>query len=140
MRGIWISFAWLAVAAGAQEPKDVFQKVCGSCHKPESALSTRRSKEQWQETVDAMVAKGAKGTDEEFTIVLDYLVGQYGRVNVNRATGGEISEILGLSAQEGEAIVKYRKDKGRFEEFDDLGKVPGVDAKKLEKSREAISF
>jgi competence ComEA-like helix-hairpin-helix protein len=140
MRGVWISFALLATAAGAQEPKQVFEKVCGSCHKPETALSARRSREQWQETVDAMAAKGLKGTDEELTVVLDYLVGQYGRVNVNRATAGEISEILGLSAKEAEAIVKYRKDNGRFEDFDMLGKVAGVDLTKLEKNREAISF
>ena len=53
---------------------------------------------------------------------------------------GEIAEVLGLTAKEAEAIVKYRKDTARFEEFDDLGKVSGVDLKKLEKSREAISF
>jgi DNA uptake protein ComE-like DNA-binding protein len=36
--------------------------------------------------------------------------------------------------------VKYRKEHGRFEDFEALGKVPGVDSKKLEKSREAIGF
>jgi competence ComEA-like helix-hairpin-helix protein len=59
---------------------------------------------------------------------------------VNTAAAGDIAEVLGLTAKEAEAIVKYRKDAARFEEFDDLGKVPGVDLKKLEKRREAISF
>ena len=139
MRAVTILVA-LAAAGGAQELPSLFQRVCGTCHKPERAVSTRRTRQQWEETIDLMVEKGMKSSDEELTKVLDYLVGQYGRVNVNTAAAGDIAEVLGLTAKEAEAIVKYRKDKARFEEFDDLGKVPGVDLKKLEKRREAISF
>jgi len=139
MRRVWILVA-LAAAGGAQESPALFQRVCGTCHKPERAVSTRRTRQQWEETIDLMVEKGMKSSDEELTKVLDYLVGQYGRVNVNTAAAGDIAEVLGLTAKEAEAIVKYRKDAARFEEFDDLGKVPGVDLKKLEKRREAISF
>jgi len=64
----------------------------------------------------------------------------YGKVNVNTAPAGEIAQILGLSQKEADAIVKFRKDHGKFEDFDALGKVPGVDPKKLEKSREAIAY
>src|SRR5712692_3218595 len=139
MRRVWILVA-LAAAGSAQEPPALFQRVCGTCHKPERAVSTRRTRQEWEETIDLMVEKGMKSSDEELTKVLDYLVGQYGRVNVNTAAAGDIAEVLGLTAKEAEAIVKYRKDAARFEEFDDLGKVPGVDLKKLEKRREAISF
>ncbi len=139
MRRVWILVA-LAAAIDAQESPALFQRVCGTCHKPERAVSTRRTRQQWEETIDLMVEKGMKSSDEELTKVLDYLVGQYGRVNVNTAAAGDIAEVLGLTAKEAEAIVKYRKDAARFEEFDDLGKVPGVDLKKLEKRREAISF
>jgi competence protein ComEA len=139
MRGVWILVA-LAASGSAQESPELFQRVCGSCHKPERALATRRTREQWEEVFEVMVAKGLKGSDEDLTAVLNYLVGQYGRVNVNRAPAGEIAEVLGLTEKEAEAIVKYRKDTASFEEFDDLGKVSGVDLKKLEKRREAISF
>jgi competence ComEA-like helix-hairpin-helix protein len=147
MRGIWISMALLAgaVAVRPQEAtpersKEVFSKVCGTCHAPEMALSTRRSQEQWQELVDLMVSKGLKAGDEDLTTALNYLVRQYGRVNVNRARAEEIAEVLGLSAKEAEAIVKQRKDSGRFEDFDELAKTPGLDPQKLEKSREAVAF
>jgi competence protein ComEA len=87
-----------------------------------------------------MIERGAKGTDEEFTIVFDYLVAQYGRVNVNTATADEIAQVLGLPAKEAESIVAYRQTNGKFDGFEALMKVPDVDREKLEKSRDAISF
>ncbi len=118
----------------------VLQKVCGTCHALDRVTSSRRSRAQWEETTDKMVALGAKGTEEEFTIALNYLVSYFGRVNVNTATAGEIAEVVGLSAQEAEAIVKFRQDKGKYEDFEALSKTPGVAVEKLEKSRDAISF
>src|SRR5947209_2582163 len=112
--GIWVLFAVCAVA-GAQETnksKEVFEKVCGSCHRPDRALATRRSKEQWQEMIDLMIAKGLKASDEELAVTTAYLAAQYGRVNVNRAAADEIAEVLGLDAKEAEAIVKFRKESG----------------------------
>ena len=87
-----------------------------------------------------MIASGAKASDEEFTAVINYLASQFGRANVNTASASEIAEATGLSEQEAEAIVKYRKDKGKIEDFDALSKMPGVAIEKLEKSRDAISF
>lgn len=139
MRGFWI-LAALAAAGSAQEYPELFQRICGTCHKADRAVATRRTRQQWEEMIELMVAKGMKGSDEDFNKVLEYLVSQYGRVNVNRAQAAEIAEILGLTVKEAEAIVKYRKETARFEEFDDLVKVPGIDLKKLEKRREAISF
>ncbi len=87
-----------------------------------------------------MITLGAKATDEEFTAAIDYLVRQYGRVNVNTAPAAEIAEVVGLSAKESEALVKYRQEKGKFDNFEALSKAPGVAVEKLEKSRDAISF
>ena len=120
--------------------REVLQKVCGTCHALERVTASRRSRAQWEETMDKMISLGAKGTDEELATILTYLVRQYGRVNVNTATAGEIEEVVGLSAKEAEVIVKYRQDKGKFEDFEALSKVPGIDLEKLEKSRNAISF
>ncbi|MBZ5620665.1 MAG: helix-hairpin-helix domain-containing protein [Acidobacteriia bacterium] len=153
MRAIWergvLGLALLAIAAagGAQDApaakgsKAIFEKTCSACHTADSVTSARRTRDQWQETIEAMVAdQGAKIPDEEFSPILEYLVAVYGKVNVNSAPADEIAQIAGLSQKEAEAIVKFRKENGRFEDFDALGKVPGVDPKKLEKSREAISY
>jgi cytochrome c2 len=85
VRGLGAAVAWFAavVACNAQEPgpgnaAEVFQKVCGVCHTTQSVLTTRRTKGQWQETIDKMVSLGAKASDEDFAAVLSYLSTQYG--------------------------------------------------------------
>ena len=60
----------LAPAAGvAQQPaagaRESFVKVCGGCHPVETVTGQRRARAQWQDSINAMVARGAKGTDEE---------------------------------------------------------------------------
>src|ERR1044071_8921602 len=75
MRTMWVFLA-AAALADAQEPASVFQTVCGKCHPPE-AVVTPRPRAQWQETINKMVDLGAKVSDEERTIVLDYLAATY---------------------------------------------------------------
>ena len=137
----------IAVAIGAQDtpaprpPKAIFEKTCSACHTADSVVSARRSREQWQETIDSMVTEqGAKITDEEYTPILEYLIATYGKVNVNSAPADEIAQVTGLSQKNAEAVVKYRKDHGKFADFEALTKVPEVDSKKLEQSRQAIAF
>lgn len=144
--GVWAACAFVALAgigSGQDSPgkgsKEALLRVCSSCHKPESVIS-RRTKEQWEETVEKMISKGAKGSEEDFLAAFDYLVAQYGKVNVNRAAAGEIAEVLGIPDREADLIVKYRREKGKFEDFEGLAKVPDIDLKKLERNRDAISF
>ncbi len=67
--------AAMAQPAGARE---ALQKVCGACHAVETVTSQRRTRAQWQESINSMVARGAKGTDAELALILDYLATQYG--------------------------------------------------------------
>ena len=75
--GIGIAALLLGPVVGmAQTPagaQPVFQKVCGACHTTETVTSQRRTRAQWQESINSMVARGAKGTEEEFALILDYL-------------------------------------------------------------------
>jgi len=71
-------FVCSAQEPGPAKAEEVLQKVCGACHTPQSVLTTRRTRAQWQETIDKMVSLGAKATDEEFAAVLNYLSAQYG--------------------------------------------------------------
>ncbi len=139
-----VAFKILAVAevqSDASPPvKESLQRVCVTCHALEQITSSRRSRSQWDDLINRMIERGAKGTDEEFTLVFDYLVGQYGRVNVNTAVADEMAQVLGLPEKEAESIVTHRQTHGRFDGFDALMKVPDIDREKLEKSRDAISF
>src|SRR5207249_10888829 len=119
--------------------QQIFETLCSACHPIEDVTSARKTRTQWRETVDNMIASGATVTDADFTTALAYMIAQYGRVNVNKAPADEIAEVLALPLKDAEAIVKYRADKGTFAEFESLAKVPGVDAEKLKK-KDAVSF
>ena len=144
-----VALALLVAASvgGAQDSqavkpsKAMFEKTCSACHSAESVATARRTRDQWQEVIDEMVTQqGAKIADEEVGPILEYLVSAYGKVNVNTAQAEEIAQITGLSQKDAEAVVKFRKDNGKFEDFDALAKVPGIDSKKLEIHREAIAY
>ena len=80
--GIGLAAMLIAPLAGiAQSPvaaREAFQKVCGACHPVETVTAQGRTRTQWQESINAMVARGAKGTEEELAAILDYLTTQYG--------------------------------------------------------------
>ena len=127
-------------AAPEAPPPEQFTRVCGNCHSPERILASRRSRDQWQEVTENMVSRGAQGTEDDLAVVVKYLVTHYGRVNVNRAMPDEIVEVLAVAAADAQKIVDYRKTHGRFEDMDALAAVPGIDAEKIKKQREAIVF
>lgn len=64
--------------AAASKTTDAFRKVCGGCHSLESAVAPRRGRAQWQETVAAMISRGAKATSDEIPLIVDYLATNYG--------------------------------------------------------------
>ncbi len=53
--------------------RDVVQKVCGVCHGAEVVAAKGLSRQDWAQVIASMVTRGAKGSDEEFSQVLDYL-------------------------------------------------------------------
>jgi cytochrome c5 len=65
--------------------KQALQKVCGSCH-PAEIVVTRDghagTRNRWAETIDRMLARGAKGSNEEFEQITDYLTTNFGYLPV----------------------------------------------------------
>jgi competence protein ComEA len=122
--------------------KDVVQKMCTPCHTLSNVVKARMTKERWAGVVDDMVARGADGTDDEIGQVIDYLAANFAakRVNVNKASAADLVSSLGVTVSDADAIVRYRTDKGKFKEVQDLMKVPGVDSKKIAASKDSIEF
>jgi competence ComEA-like helix-hairpin-helix protein len=121
--------------------RDLYEKICGSCHGTDVVFKTRTTKEKWKTTVDEMASRGAEGTDEQLDTIIDYLAKCFGpRVNVNKATAKELETQFELTSTEAEAIVKYRQDKGEFKDVAGLKNVPGVDFAKIESVRYRITF
>jgi mono/diheme cytochrome c family protein len=58
--------------------KDLVMKVCTACHELTRITSKKWTKEQWNDTVDKMAARGAKASDEEFESIVTYLAKYFG--------------------------------------------------------------
>jgi competence protein ComEA len=126
--------------------KEVFQKVCGECHAAEMVIGRQEERETWGAIVQDMIQRGAEGTDDEFYAVVDYLSTNFGKnspvikINVNKATAKDLQAALRLSEKQAGAIVQRRQEKGDFKSVDELEKVPGVDASKIEANKNRLSF
>ena len=120
--------------------RQVVQKICASCHEIESVIGSRRTKIGWQQITEDMVARGAEGSEAEIAAVVAYLTTYFGKVNVNTATVQEMEKLLDLSEKEAQAIAGYRERNGNIKDFEDLKKVTGVSAEKLQAKRGLIAF
>jgi competence protein ComEA len=147
--GVALVGAVSVVRLAAQLPdgpgKDALVKVCSTCHEPNRAASVRLTREGWEATVADMKWRGAKGTDEEFAAIVDYLSANFlgeaaPKLNMNRATSIELESVLSLLRKEAAAVIAYRDKVGGFKSIDDLKKVPGVDFKKIEAGKDRIIF
>jgi competence ComEA-like helix-hairpin-helix protein len=123
--------------------KDAVVKMCFECHDSGRFRQQRVARDVWSEKVSDMVDRGASGTEAEITAVVDYLTRNFGpssKMQVNSAPMVEIKAILELTAKEASAIVAYRDANGSFKQWQDLQKVPEIDAKKIEAKKDLLAF
>ena len=123
--------------------KDTVGKVCTACHNTDSIRKQRLARDQWSEKMDDMIERGAKGSDEELSAVLDYLTQNFGKdskLYINTAPFGELKSVLGLTNDETNAVLDYRKQNGNFQQWRDLLKVAGLDGKKIEAKKDLLAF
>ena len=125
--------------------KDAVVKVCGTCHEPNRAAALRLTREGWEQTVADMRWRGAKGTDEEFAAVIEYLVANFlgeapAKLNMNRATAVELESVVLLLRKEAARSSRIATRSGGFKSIDDIKKTPGVDIKKIEAAKDRITF
>jgi competence protein ComEA len=144
-----IGAAWLAPAAWGQLPdgpgKSEVQAICTQCHELARSIAPRQDKAGWQGTVDKMITLGAKASDQEFQLVVDYLAKNYPgedvpRIKVNEARAIDLESGLSLLRSQARAIIEYRDKNGPFKSIEDLKKVPGIDAAKIEAKKDRLVF
>ncbi|MDQ6698770.1 MAG: helix-hairpin-helix domain-containing protein [Acidobacteriota bacterium] len=134
----------LKLPDGAAKP--TVQKVCGTCHGAELVIGRQESREGWGAIVEDMIQRGATGSDDELYEVVDYLATNFSKsspvikINVNKATAKDLEASLRMPAKQAVAIVQQRDAKGEFKSIEDLRKVPGVDAAKIEANKNRLSF
>lgn len=139
-------------AALAQEPslpeglgRDETMKLCKQCHEVARSISLRQDRDGWNTTMNKMVAFGMKSNEKEFAAVLDYLAKHFPadevpRLNVNKATAIELEAALSLRRSQAAALIAYREKNGDFKTLEDLKKVPGLDAAKLDAKKDRLLF
>ena len=123
--------------------KDVTVKACAPCHEARRAASVRLTRDGWAAVIDGMQKRGAKVSEQEFPVILDYLATHFlgealQPLNLNTASQIDLETAGGLLRREAAAVIRYREQNGRFKTLDDLKKVPGLDFTKIEKRRDAV--
>jgi competence protein ComEA len=133
-------------AGGAQDPfpetagKAALLKVCGNCHVAETVIQSLRTRQEWSDVIDQMARFGAEATDQEFDQILAYLAKHFSPIRINKAGPGDLASMLDVPSAVAEAIVVYRDKNGAFKSLDDLKKVPGLEADRLEARKVRIVF
>jgi competence protein ComEA len=148
MGGVLLVASWFAVArAAAVEPPtprlaregQSLKAVCANCHNLQIVMDTPMSYDDWHETVQKMVDRGASGTDEQFDDIMDYLHRTMTTINVNTAPVDELKIVLDVSETTAQAIIARRSTQ-KFTGLTDLKSVPGVDAPTVDAKARLIFF
>lgn len=72
------------------------------------------------------------------TFSMPIWAGNAGKMNLNKATASELSQLKGIGMKYAERIVEYREKNGPFKQVEDLLKVQGIGLKTLEKNKDRI--
>jgi competence protein ComEA len=121
--------------------KDTFQMVCGMCHSPTAVIGKQGDRKWWQAKVTEMLQEVTDVPDSDVDAIVRYLAKNFPivKINVNKAAAKDF-ETIEFSAKEAAAIVQYRDAHGNFKTLDDLKKVPGLDAVKVESKKDRLEF
>ena len=83
--GALTAVAWALAAAGwnhspaKERGRELVAEVCTYCHNLDRLLGKELSREEWRGLTKGMISEGAPVTDEEFSMILDYLTKNYGK-------------------------------------------------------------
>ena len=124
----------------AGEGRETAIRICGDCHGVEKVPSPRRSRAEWQDLVEEMASRNGVATPGDIRTIVQYVVVNFGRVNVNRASEADLVEIVQLTASEASAIVAFRKREGDYKTLEDLRKVPKLDFARIQGRKDRIGF
>ena len=127
-------------ATEATTPQSAAVKICAACHGMEMVTDTPRDYDAWHDTVQKMIDRGARGTPDEFDLVMDFLFQNVTPIDVNHADRDTLMAILHTSQPVADAIIARRAARP-FKDLAELeGAVPGLDKAVLEGKKRMIFF
>jgi len=101
------------------------------------------TREQWELKVTEMLQEEPDVTREERAAILGYLTANFkpgGKIFINQAAAKDLETALEITANQAEAIARYRLAQGEFKSIEDVKKVPGVDLAKIEGKKDRLVF
>ena len=112
------------------------------CHSPTAVIGQQGTKQWWQAKVTEMLQEVTDVPDSDVDTIVNYLAKNFPvvKINVNKASAKDLETGLELTAKESESIVSYRQANGNFKTIEDLKKVPGLDAVKIESKKGRLDF
>ena len=144
--GVRLLTVLLAGTAAAQTlpdgpGKELVEVICTACHDANRIIAKQSTKAEWQSKVLEMLQECPDVVQDERDRIVEYLAKSFPKhVNVNTAAAKDIQVALEFSAKDSEAIVRYREEQGKFQNADDLKKVPGIDSGKIEAVKSRLDF
>lgn len=72
-----ISLIQVPVASAEEKGAALLEERCSVCHPSARPKSKQKTPEQWEATVKRMMGKGAKLTEEERKVLVEYLSNTY---------------------------------------------------------------
>jgi competence protein ComEA len=121
--------------------KDLVEAICSECHTTERISTQQLTKPQWADKVLEMLQEAPDVKQSERDKIVEYLAKSFpAHANVNKDDAKKLQATLAISPESASAIVSYRQKNGSYKTLDDLKKVPGVDATKLDAKRDVIDF
>jgi competence protein ComEA len=139
---VWAASALYGQTLPDGPGKETFVMVCSMCHSPNAVIGQQGSRQWWQSKVTEMLQEVTDVPDKDVDAIVAYLAKNFPivKINVNKAAAKDLEIGLGLTLKESEAIVQYREAHGNFKTIDDLKKVPGLDAVKLESKKDRVEY
>jgi len=129
-----------AALTEATTPESAAVKICSSCHSMQMVTDTPRDWDAWHDTVQKMIDRGARGTPEEFDLVMDFLFQNVTPIDVNHADRESLMAILHAPQAAAEAIMA-RRARRPFKDLAELeAAVPGLDKTVLDAKKRMIFF
>ncbi len=122
--------------AGKQE----LLKVCSGCHDAEIVLSHLQTPTEWADTFQKMVDVGAEASADEWRAIEQYIDANLALIAVNRSPASELQLTMSVTPDVAAAIVKHRQENGAFKSIDDVKKVAGTDAAKIDAWKKRFVF
>lgn len=125
--------------------REAVMRICVKCHSPNIILAYGQNRVGWENTITKMARLGAKGTDDDYSDIADYLTANFPpsaiqKVFVNMATDKQLADILGISLDDAKAIIVYRDKIKGFKSIEEMKSVPNVDAKKIDAKKDHLVF